>query len=188
MPIGFGGIPKSSRWSVRCRPWCDGLELSASRPLWTPSRGGRRRWTDCQRTWKGNVVVEQHGCIGSAGLHAVLILSTITTTSTANHIFLYLDRLGCTFGDLFKIQFDLDPDICSPYATATTTRAASSTTTTAAKKTSEWTIISKNISELTEDIIHIHTGPTAKTTAAITTPAECLVAKAVVLSPLIRVA
>jgi len=117
---------------------------------------------------------------GGAGLDAVLVFGAAAAAGGAADVFLYLDILGNAFCDLFVIEFDLYAQVAASYAA----RAAAATSSAAATKEAAEEVVAEDISELAEDIVHIHVA--AGETAAVA--GEARVAVAVVLAPLIRIA
>src|SRR5579871_2485019 len=98
---------------------------------------------------------------GSASLHTAFVFRTAAATCVATDVFFYLDIFGNPFRNFLVIEFYFDAQVAA--ANSSCSCAATTTSSSATKKTSE-NIITKNITELAEDIIHIATAAESTTT------------------------
>src|SRR5206468_991543 len=105
----------------------------------------------------------------------------------AGYVFLYLNVLLNTFGNLFKVHFQLHPQVA-----ATGTPATALATTTAATKeiakAAATTTTAEYIAEVAKNVFHVHTSAAAKAACTTTAWSKCCMAIPVVLGSFIGIA
>lgn len=106
-------------------------------------------------------------------------LGTRAMTVVANYVFVNLELLSDTCGNLLQTQLNTQSQISAPIL-----RPLMSSATTKAAEATETTVTTEDVSERTEDVIHGESATTKTTTEA---SARCIKAELIILLTLLRV-
>src|SRR5580692_9618737 len=115
---------------------------------------------------------------GGAGLDALAVFGAGAAAGGAGDVFLYFDVLCDAFGDLLVVEFDLDAEVAASDTAGARGSAAAAAAEEAAEK-----VVAENITELAEDVVHVHAAAGSAAVAA-----EAGMSIAVVLGTFIRIA
>ena len=99
---------------------------------------------------------------GAAGLDAIFVFRAAAAAGITTNVFFDLDVLGNSLGYFFVIELDLYAKIATPDSFGP---AIAATTAAAAEEAAKY-VVAKDVSELAEDVIHVHITAAAESAAA----------------------